>query len=221
MIYLDLDDINSLFNQSWFWGVNRTSIVSFNRSDFHGDSKLSLKAAVKNTVLEKSGLKANGPIRMLAHLRYMGYCFNPVTFYYCYDKDDKKVDAILAEVTNTPWKERHAYVLKANEFNDGNIRSIMDKKLHVSPFWDMNHTYDWVFSQPKKALSVYMKNIRENQHVFDATLNLKRIPLTKFNLVKVLINYPIMTFKVVFRIHFQALILWLKGAIFQTHPSKL
>ena len=220
MIYLDIGDLDSILKKSLFWNINKPAVVSFNRSDFHGDPDISLDDAVRNTIENRTGSRPSGKIRMLAHLRYFGYCFNPVTFYYCFSHDDKRINYILAEVTNTPWKERYAYVLTASD-NSHKIKSNMKKKLHVSPFWDMDHNYEWVFSTPKEKLSVLMKNYKNGDNVFDASLSMKRMDLNKSNLFKSVFRYPFITLKVVFWIHFQAFFLWLRGATFYTHPSKI
>ena len=140
MAYIDLNTVNSFLKKSWFWNVNQKALVEFHREDYHGDPKKDLSESVRDTVYKTIGLEVKGPIRLLTHLRYFGYCFNPVSFYYCFDKEDSKLEAILAEVTNTPWKERHAYVL-SNQDNDRKIRSNFKKQLHVSPFWGMDHEY--------------------------------------------------------------------------------
>ena len=176
----------------------------------------SLDKAIRDTVEQKTGSRPIGKIRMLAHLRYFGYCFNPVSFYYCFDKDDNKVEFILSEVTNTPWKERFSYVLRAsNNKQENKIKSEMKKELHVSPFWDMEHVYDWAFSSPMDKLNVFMKNYKDGERVFDATLNLKRSILNKRSLFFSVFKYPFMTIKVVFWIHLQAFFLWLRSCIDQ------
>ena len=222
MAYVDLNTVDSFLKKSWFWNVNKKALISFHREDYHGDPNEDLSESVRDTVYKTIGLEVKGPIRLLTHLRYFGYCFNPVSFYYCFDKKDSKLEAILAEVTNTPWKERHAYVLSSSkDSKNSKIRSNMKKKLHVSPFWDMNHMYEWVFSSPQKKLNVFMKNFKDGEHVFDATLNMDRMQMNKRNLLKSVFRFPFMTLKVVFWIHFQAFILWLRGATFYTHPSKV
>ena len=222
MLYLDINDLENVINKSIFWNINKPAVVSFNRRDFHGTEEVDLDTAVRNTVENRVGIRPDGKIRMLAHLRYFGYCFNPVTFYYCFNRNDDSVDYILAEVTNTPWKERHAYVLSSSqESNKSEIRLSMKKELHVSPFWDMDHMYYWVFSSPQDKLNVLMKNFKDGEHVFDASLSMSRTEMTKRNLIKSVFRYPFMTIKVVFWIHFQAFILWLRGATFYTHPSKI
>ena len=222
MVYLDINDLDNVISRSIFWNIDKPAMVSFNRKDFHGDFGVPLDTAVRDTVESRTGVRPKGRIRMLAHLRYFGYCFNPVTFYYCFSRNDDSVDYILAEVTNTPWKERHAYVLSASlERGNSEIKSNMKKELHVSPFWDMDHMYEWVFSSPKDKLNVFMKNFKEGDHVFDASLSMSRMEMNKNNLLKSVFRFPFMTIKVVFWIHFQAFILWLKGATFYTHPSKV
>ena len=220
MAYIDLNTVNTFLKKSWFWNVNKKALVSFHREDYHGDPKIDLSESVRDTVFKTIGLEVKGPIRLLTHLRYFGYCFNPVSFYYCFDKEDLKLEAILAEVTNTPWKERHAYVL-SNQGDGGKIKSNFKKQLHVSPFWGMDHEYEWLFSQPKKNLMVNMINYKDEEKVFDATLNMKRIPFTLGNLLKQVARFPFITLLVVFRIHWQAFKLWLKKAPYFIHPDKI
>lgn len=220
MAYIDLNTVNSFLKKSWFWNVNKKALISFNREDYHGDPNLDLSKSVRKTVRETIGLEVKGPIRLLTHLRYFGYCFNPVSFYYCFDEQDKDVEAILAEVTNTPWKERHAYVLK-NQGDDKKIKSSFRKQFHVSPFWGMDHDYEWLFSQPSKKINVNMKNFRSEKKVFDAHLSMVRKSFTKKELLKQVLKFPFITLMVVARIHFQAFILWLKRAPFFIHPDKI
>jgi len=222
MTYLDLQTIESAFSRSWFWNVNKPAIISFNREDYHGDKNIDLSSSVRNTILEKTGTRPSGPIRLLTHLRYFGYCFNPVSFYYCFDSEDKELEVILAEVTNTPWKERHAYVIDKKSKKEALAFDIdLEKKLHVSPFWGMDHRYRWMFSSPEKKLLINMKNFKEGSKVFDATLRLERLPLTRKMLLKQIIKFPFITFVVVIRIHLNAVSLWLKRVPFFVHPNKL
>jgi len=223
MTYLDLQTIESAFSRSWFWNVNRFALVSFFRKDYHGDVKKSLDSEVRNTIKLKTGKEPRGRIRLLTNLRYFGYCFNPVSFYYCFDESDKHVETIMAEVTNTPWNERHCYIinkhLTSNQFS--NLKAELKKKLHVSPFWGMDHNYQWIFNQPKEKLFVNMINFKDKNKVFRATLDLKRYPMTLPSLAKLVVQYPFLTFMVIFKIHFQALKLWLKKVPFFIHPNKI
>tara|TARA_A100001011_G_scaffold173680_1_gene182383 strand:- start:40 stop:819 length:780 start_codon:yes stop_codon:yes gene_type:complete len=223
LAYVDLGDINNVIKKSFFWNVNKTAIVSFNREDYHGDPNIDLEESVRNTIFKRTGTKPKGPIRLLTHLRYFGYCFNPVSFYYCFDKSDTYVKTILAEVTNTPWKERHAYVInqKKNGSRNSDLFAELKKELHVSPFWGMDHQYDWLFSEPQKKLLVNMKNFKGGNKVFDATLKLKRESFSRLTLLRSILRFPFITLTVVFRIHWQALKLWIKKAPFFIHPKKI
>ena len=115
MAYIDITSLSTTMSPSLLWNINKPAIVSFRRSDYHGDPQVDLEDAVRLTLLEKTGRSFNGPIRLLTNLRYFGYCFNPVSFYYCFNEADDKVEAIMAEVTNTPWKERYAYVIEKQD----------------------------------------------------------------------------------------------------------
>ena len=208
---------------SLLWNINKPAIVSFRRSDYHGDPQVDLEDAVRLTLLEKTGRSFKGPIRLLTNLRYFGYCFNPVSFYYCFNEADDKVEAIMAEVTNTPWKERYAYVIEKQDQTNNKPRLVASpkKQLHVSPFWGMDHDYDWSFSQPESNLSVYMRNFKEDKMVFDVALNLKRKVFSNRSLFKAILRFPLITLMVVYRIHWQAFILYIKRAPFFTRPDKL
>ena len=222
MMYLDINDLDSVMEKSIFWNVDKSAIVSFQRNDFHGDVERPLDIAVRDTVKKRTGVRPEGKIRMLAHLRYFGYCFNPVTFYYCFSRNDDRVDYILAEVTNTPWKERHAYVLSASPENKSSkIKSNMKKNSMYLPFGIWNMYMTGRLAVLKISLNVLMKNFKDGKHVFDASLSMSRMKMTKANLMKSVFRYPFMTIKVVFWIHFQAFLLWLRGATFYIHPSKV
>ena len=218
MTYFDISKVESLLSESFLFKINKPALVSYYRSDYHGDTKLTLDESVRKTVKEKTGMSLEGPIRLLTHLRYFGYCFNPVSFYYCFDKSDKKIEMIMAEVTNTPWNERHCYFITAKK--NKSFRQELKKEFHVSPFWDMNHDYDWYFSDVSDSISVNMINYKEAKKVFDATLSLNvSKKLTNLNLFLSVLRFPFSTLMVYLRIHYQAFKLWVKGATFYDHPK--
>lgn len=221
MVWLDLAELEQVFAGRWLWGVERRAVASFFRSDHFGDSRVPLERAVRELVEAQTGVRPNGPIRLLTHLRYFGYCFNPVSFYYCYDAADREVVAIVAEVTNTPWGERHCYVLDGAAARDrrGAQAWRSDKLMHVSPFMPMELQYDWRLSAPAERLAVHMRCLRGAQAIFDATLSLRRRPLAGWTMAATLWRYPWMTARVVLAIHWQALRLWLKRVPYHPHPA--
>jgi DUF1365 family protein len=160
---------------------------------------------------------------MLTHLRYFGYCFNPITLYYCFSADGSRVEHILAEVRNTPWNERHCYVLSVSEdeASRGKFGFRHAKGFHVSPFMKMDMEYAWNVTAPMESLVVHIENIRNGGLYFDATLSMHRQPVTQANLDRVLLAYPFMTLKVILLIYYQGLKLWLKRIPFVAHPGHI
>lgn len=223
MTYLDLAEVPTLFSRFWLWSAQRPALARFRRKDYYGPADQPLDTAIRELVEKQTGARPQGPIRLLTHLRYFGYCFNPVSFYYCFDAADTRVDTIVAEITNTPWGERHAYVLPAasSTADDDKLRFQFDKQFHVSPFLPMDMQYDWRFSAPDARLFVHMENFRTGERAFDATLVLDREEITGASLAKSLVAFPFITAKVSLAIYWQALKLWLKKAPFHTHPEKL
>jgi len=220
MMYVDLAELPSLFKNRWFWSVERATPATFRRSDFLGDPNVPLDDAVRSLVAERIGRRPSGPIRMLAHLRYFGHCFNPVSFYYCFAADGERLDAVVADITNTPWRERHAYVLDCmNSPPAPRHRFRFDKAFHISPFMDMDIRYDWQFSDPAGRLAVHMTSNDAAGAFFDAGLVLKRREMTGPALARVLLRFPLMTLRVLGAIYWQAVRLRLKGIPFFSHPK--
>ena len=222
-MFLDLSQLESLSRVHPLWSGTGINLAYFRRRDHMGAPQTPLARAIRDHVEEKTGSRPDGPVRMLTHLRYFGYCFNPVSFYYCYDSADKDVDAIVAEIHNTPWGQEHLYVLPREESIHPSHqwrRHRFGKIFHVSPFMDMGLQYDWRFRLPADRLNVHMINYENGRRLFDASLALERSPLTRPNLTRVLLRYPAMTAKVISLIYWQALRLVLKGAPFYTHPEK-
>ena len=222
MVYLDLSELDSVFKNRWFWSCRRPALARFSRKNHLGDTNAPLDTAVRDLVAEETGERPQGPIRLLTNLSYFGYCFNPVSFYYCFDASDERIETIVAEVNNTPWGERHCYVLNdaMNQGEGSHKRYSPAKLMHVSPFMPMNIDYDWRFSDPSEKLTVHMESAQKGQKIFDATLNFKRQEITAASLARVLVVYPLMTLKIIMAIHWQALRLWLKRVPVHDHPAK-
>lgn len=225
LMYLDLDELPQLFDRFWLWSARRFNLAWFNRADHLGDPRQPLAEAVREMLYERTGVKATGPIRLLTHCRYLGFGFNPTSFYYCYDRDGKRVENIIAEVNNTPWGEQYCYVLTEAD-NVARERAAARHKqyrpvkdFHVSPFMPMDIDYDWRFSQPSDRLTVHMQNFVDSRKLFDATLDLDYRPMTSMNMARVLLQYPVITIKVVVAIYYQALRLMLKRTPFFDHPA--
>ena len=220
LVYLDLAELDIAFKGRWLWSTQRAAVARFDRADYLGDPAVPLDDAVRDRVEERTGKRPQGPIRLLTHLRYFGHCFNPVSFYYCFDAADTRVETMVAEVTNTPWGERHCYVLDEphGPRTNGYLRYRSDKSMHVSPFMPMELAYHWGFSPPADTLSVHM-SLHRGEKIFDATMCMTRAPLTGPALAKALLSFPLVTVKVVAAIHWEALRLWLKRTPIHTHPG--
>ncbi len=222
MMYLDLDELPQLFRKRWFWSIRRPAIARFKRSQHLGPASQSLAESVRDVVATETGVRPEGPIRLLTNLGYFGYCFNPVSFFYCFSKDGSTLEAIVAEVNNTPWGEQDTYVLPATDnIGKGTAwRFQPRKKMHVSPFMPMEVDYDWVFSVPSKRMNVYMANSKDGKRFFDVSMKMQRTEIAGGSLARVLVTFPLMTFKVITAIYWQALRLWLKRCPLYVHPDK-
>lgn len=222
MMYLDLAELDEVFQRRWLWSARGPAPARFRRSDYLGPPEQPLDEAVRDLVEGQTGSRPAGPIRLLTNLRYFGYSFNPVSYYYCFDADGETVQAYVAEVTNTPWGESVTYVLDAVRARvRGKTQWFRDrKKMHVSPFMSMDMDYDFCFEPPGERLSLFMASSERSRRLFSASLVLSRTELGTGSLARVLSTYPFMTLKVIFAIHWQALKLWLKGAPVHAHPGK-
>jgi DUF1365 family protein len=218
MMYLDLAELPEVFRGRWFWSSAGFRPAWFRRADYLGGPTTPLDQAVRDRVEAETGRRPTGPIHLLTHLRYFGYSMNPVSFYYCYRDTRPEVQAIVADITNTPWGERHSYVLNVAE-GSPRLRWRFAKTFHVSPFMDMGMEYDWRFSEPGQRLVVHMDSYESMSKCFDATLVLGRRPITGGQLARVLIRYPLMTMQVIAAIYWQAFRLWRKGSPFFPHPK--
>ncbi len=216
LAYVDLDELPHLLGGRLV--RSQPGLLRFRRRDYLGDRGTPLADAVRDRVQALSGSRPAGPIRLLTQLRSWGLCFNPVSFYYCLDADAERVETVLAEVTNTPWGERHSYLLHGAA-DGGVLRGRFAKELHVSPFMGMDHTYEARATEPDQALSVYIESLRDGNAVFDATLAMTRVALTRRSAARLTVRYPAATARVLALIYGHAVGLKLAGARVHPHPT--
>jgi DUF1365 family protein len=231
MLALDLDEWSRVPRLSRLFSLERFNWLSLRRRDYFEPGQPDIGKAVRDQVEKATGWHPDGPIELITHPRYLGVVFNPVSFYCCYESGDDPLSGavpkvIAAQITNTPWGERHLYCLQSGPVYQSSAgwqtqRFEFSKQFHVSPYNAMDQDYRWIFSFRGRQLRVQMNSFQHNQKVFDATLDLKREPLTRRSLHQHLIRFPLESIKVVAAIYWQALKLKVRGAAFQTHPDKL
>ncbi|MBM3724000.1 MAG: DUF1365 domain-containing protein [Acidobacteria bacterium] len=220
MAFLDIDRIPELMAQSPLTSHNRFNWASFDDRDHFGDLRQSLRERLAQDAREHGVALENGPVFLLTNLRYLGYCFNPISFYFCYGRDGR-LSTILAEVNST-FGESHNYWLSPHNRQPGNaLRYQCPKAMHVSPFMGMNLAYDFALTTPGERFVAHMKTLEDSQPIFDATLDLRHEPWTSQVLMRALARHPWMTAKVITAIHWEALRLFLKGVPVFTRPSRM
>jgi DUF1365 family protein len=240
LMYLDLEELPEVLDPYPFFSARRAAPARFRRQDFIGDPARPLAESARDAVEEATGDRPFGPVRLLAGLRYFGYGFNPVSFYYCFDPEGERVDAVVADVRNIPWGEGHPYVLARGARGGSVLSDELEKCFHVSPLMGMDQTYAFRATEPGDRLAVHIESrprgaedpeaakdrdiggfsrSRRAPATFDATLSLRRRELSRRTLNGLLARYPAMSLQVVAKIYAQALRLKLKGAPYHPHPE--
>lgn len=222
LMYLDLAELPGVLDPFPLFSARRAAPARFRREDFIGDPRRPLAECARDAVEAATGARPAGPVRLLAGLRYFGHSFNPVSFYYCFDPAAERVEAVVADVRNIPWGERHPYVLARGERRGTVLADDLEKTFHVSPLMGMDQTYAFRASEPGERLAVHIESRpREDEEgkTFDATLTLRRRELSRRTLAGLLARYPAMSLQVVAKIYAQSLRLKLKGARYHPHPE--
>lgn len=232
LLYVDLAELEHLTGTGLFGWLHRLRLMRLDRRDHLGDPGEPLECSVRKLVAERLGRCPEGPVRLLTQVRHCGYVMNPISLYYCFDAGGQRLDAIVAEVTSTPWNERHCYVLDAAEMPSGRpLRTRCSKQMHVSPFLPMQMEYDWTVTRPGGRLFIHLQDYlvddqtagngdKSGRLAFDATLSLRRRPLTAGSLLSCLARFPLMTVRIAAAIYLQAVRLWWRGVPFHPHPGR-
>jgi DUF1365 family protein len=221
LMYLDLDELPRVLDPYPLWSARRPAPARFRRADVMGDPARPLAECARDAVETSSGERPAGPVRLLANLRYLGHAFNPVAFYYCFDQAGERVEAVVADVNNIPWGERHPYVMARGARTGTVLTEELEKALHVSPLMAMDQTYAFRATEPGEELAVHIESRPNNgsDKAFDATLSMHRHELGAPLLTRMLARYPAMSLQVVAKIYAQSLRLKLKGAPYFPHPE--
>lgn len=221
LMYLDLAELPEVLDPYPFFSARRRALARFRRADFMGDPGRPLDECARETVAAVTGDQPSGPVRLLAGLRYFGHTFNPVSFYYCFDKGGQQVEAVVADVRNIPWGEQHPYVLARGERRGTVLGDELEKTFHVSPLMGMDQTYAFRATEPGDSLVAHIESRQQEGpgRTFDATLSLQRRELSRGTLARLLTRYPAISLQTVAKIYSQSLRLKLKGAKYHPHPE--
>jgi uncharacterized protein len=221
MAWLDVDQIPSRMAKSRWTSYNRFNWASYYETDHFGDPRLPLRERLRKDAQAHGIDLPDGPIFLLTHLRYLGYCFNPISLYFFYERNDN-LGTVLAEVNSTFGETSNYWLPVSNRVPPENsLRFRVPKVMHVSPFMGMDLDYEFVLTQPSDTLVIHMNTIVRDAspRPFDATLTLQHQPWAA--LPGALVRHPWMTAKVIGAIHWEAFRLYVKGIPVLTHPARL
>ena len=218
MPFVDVERLSDITHQTLGWGSRPLAPARFIRSDFIGDENLSVAEAVKRRIFEETNQQFEGRIFLLANWRYFGLQNTPIACYFCKGTTSERLEFIVAEVTNTPWCERHSYVLPVDH-SEALFQTEFQKELHVSPFHGMQQQYRWSSTVPDKTLAIKLTNLEEGKRVFHASLTLSRLPITRLTGLFLLARFPFETAKVTAGIYWQALVLFMRRVPLFAHPK--
>ena len=217
-LFIDLSELNELNDKVKFFSLNKLNLISFYEKDHGERDGSSLVNWVKLNLSNNNVNTENIRIKLLCYPRILGYVFNPLSIFFIYDKNENLI-SILYEVKNT-FGEQHTYVFKV-EGENKLIQNNCSKKFHVSPFIEMDCNYFFRILNPGEILSVKIDQYDQEGKILYASQDGKRSDLTSKNLINSYLNHPLMTFKIISAIHFEAFKLWIKGIKFVKKKLKI
>jgi DUF1365 family protein len=218
-LYVDLAELDAALAGRWLCSATRPAPLRIRRSDYPGDPTAPLEASIRDLVARSLGMRPSGPIRLLTQPRMFGYGFNPVSFFYCFDSSGAHLEAVVAHVTNTPWNEQHCYVIAPEQPCATTLRARCAKRFHVSPFLPMDLDHEFTFDTPGDRLLVHIADVRGGERLFEATMSMRRRPITSTALAMMIVRYPLLSARMTAGIYWHALRLHRKGAPFFAHPG--
>ena len=219
MLLFDLGELPGLLDSIPLWSARRAAPVRFRETDHLPGGEGPLAERARDLVQTRLGRRPSGPVRLLANPRYLGVGFNPVSFLFLED-DENKLDSVIAEVINTPWRERTEYVLDAQRAaSERHVTGTFRKRMHVSPFQPMEQTYELSVTRPDERFDVVIRSLERDRPVFVAKMALRRREITRRRMLRLLLGYPPMTVAALARIYTNAMRLRLRGAQFHSHPD--
>lgn len=228
LLAIDLDELPQLTKMGAWFKNNRFAPLNLRSSDYLSHKVQLTKLDVWNKVHSLGGEIKPERVLFIGQLRCFGLYFSPINMYYCFDAQDN-LQYLLAEVSNTPWNERHYYLIPTRpvdpscENEKKSVQKLISNKtFHVSPFMDLNMQYQWIIKSPDKRLVLHIQNLdlSSGEKVFDASLNMQRMDFTNANLRNCIVNIPMMTLKTLWGIYWQAMKLFLKGVPYVAHAKK-
>ena len=229
MPLFDLDELPALLDRHPLWSARRAAPVRFRAGDYMHDDEgvgpdgpAELADRARALVADRTGSPApSGPVRLLTTPRFFGVGFNPVSFYFLHDDADGPAQAVIAEVTNTPWGGRHSYAARRRDGDSGGgpIEASFSKRLHVSPFNPMEQTYVLRAGEPGDSLTLSIANEQDGERIHDAGLSLRRREITRGAMTRLLLTYPPATITTIARIYAHGLRLKLKGVPHYRNPE--